>query len=80
MDRLNHEVKVDITSTSENMIEAVKSYKPELIICPFLTSKIPAAIYENYTCFIVHLWNKRGRGASSLDWAILQHQKKWEVQ
>ena len=79
LDRLNHEVQVHIASTSENMIEAVDNYKPDLIICPFLTSKIPTAIYKKYICFIVHPGIKGDRGASSLDWAILQHQEKWGV-
>ena len=79
LDRLNHQVKVHIASTSENMIKAVDSYKPNLIICPFLTSKIPADVYEKYTCLIVHPGIKGDRGASSLDWAILQNKKKWGV-
>ena len=79
LDRLNHEVKVHIASTQEKMIEAVTSYKPDLIIAPFLTSKIPAEIYEKYSCLIVHPGIKGDRGASSLDWAILQNQKTWGV-
>ena len=79
LDRLNHQVKVHIASTSENMIKAVESYKPDLIICPFLTSKIPSNIYEKYTCLIVHPGIKGDRGASSLDLAILQNKKKWGV-
>ena len=79
LDRLNHEVKVHIVSTQEKMIEAVTNYKPDLIIAPFLTSKIPAEIYEKYSCLIVHPGIKGDRGASSLDWAILQNQKTWGV-
>ncbi len=79
LDRLNHEVKVHIATTSEAMMEAVDNYKPDLIICPFLTSKIPTEIYDNYTCLIVHPGIKGDRGASSLDWAILQNQKTWGV-
>ncbi len=79
IDRLNHEVKVHIVTTQEKMIEAVDNYKPDLIIAPFLTSKIPAQIYENYICLIVHPGIKGDRGASSLDWAILQNKKTWGV-
>ncbi len=79
LDRLNHEVKVHIATTSEAMMEAVDNYKPDLIICPFLTSKIPSEIYNNFTCLIVHPGIKGDRGASSLDWAILQNQKTWGV-
>lgn len=79
LDRLNHEVKVHIATTSKAMMEAVDNYKPDLIIAPFLTSKIPSEIYNNFTCLIVHPGIKGDRGASSLDWAILQHQKTWGV-
>ncbi|MCF6352805.1 MAG: enoyl-CoA hydratase-related protein [Cyclobacteriaceae bacterium] len=79
LDRLNHEVKLHIASSSKKMIEAVNNYTPNLIIAPFLTSKIPKEIYENYTCLIVHPGIKGDRGASSLDWAILQEKKTWGV-
>ena len=79
LDRCNHEVKIHITSTRAKMVSAVNNYKPDLIIAPFLTSKIPSEIYENYTCFIVHPGIKGDRGASSLDWAILRGDKVWGV-
>ncbi|MCF6224419.1 MAG: hydrogenase maturation protein [Flavobacteriaceae bacterium] len=79
LDRLNHEVKVHIAITSDTMIEAVNDYKPDLIIAPFLTSKIPSEIYKKHICLIVHPGIKGDRGASSLDWAILQNQKTWGV-
>jgi len=79
LDRLNHEVKVLIATSSENMIYAVNEYKPNLIIAPFLTTKIPSEIYNNYICLIVHPGIKGDRGASSLDWAILQNKKTWGV-
>ena len=79
LDRLNHEVKVHIASNPQKMMEAVDNYKPDLIIAPYLTSKIPAQIYNNYLCLIVHPGIKGDRGASSLDWAILQNEKNWGV-
>ncbi len=79
LDRHNHEVRVHVTSTSSKMIDAVTSYQPDIIIAPFLTSKIPSNIYENYICLIVHPGIKGDRGASSLDWAILQNKKTWGV-
>lgn len=79
LDRLNHEVKVLIPTSSNAMITAVNKYNPKLIIAPFLTSKIPSEIYDNYLCLIVHPGIIGDRGASSLDWAILQNKEKWGV-
>ncbi len=61
------------------LLEGVKLFQPELIICPFLTRKLPAQIYENYTCLIVHPGIKGDRGASSLDWAIQGGEQEWGV-
>ncbi len=79
LDRLNHEVKVVIPISDEQLIAETKNNNPELIIAPFLTSKIPKTIWKNYTCLIVHPGIKGDRGASSLDWAILKNKKKWGV-
>tara|TARA_R110001592_G_scaffold208897_2_gene459979 strand:- start:3330 stop:5060 length:1731 start_codon:yes stop_codon:yes gene_type:complete len=79
LDRLNHEVHVVIPNTTEQLIEDTNQYKPELIIAPFLTYKIPKAIYKKYTCLIVHPGIIGDRGASSLDWAILKQKKTWGV-
>jgi putative two-component system hydrogenase maturation factor HypX/HoxX len=61
------------------LIEGVALFKPDLIICPFLTRKIPPEIYENHTCLIVHPGIKGDRGASSLDWAIQTGEQEWGV-
>ena len=61
------------------LIEGVALFKPDLIICPFLTKKIPPEIYEHTTCLIVHPGIKGDRGASSLDWAIQTGAEEWGV-
>jgi putative two-component system hydrogenase maturation factor HypX/HoxX len=61
------------------LLEGVGLFKPDLIICPFLTQKIPAEIYENYKCLIVHPGIEGDRGASSLDWAIQNNEAEWGV-
>ena len=79
LDRLNHEVKVEIVTSTDGLEDKANAYKPELIIAPFLTSKIPTAIWKNYTCLVVHPGIKGDRGASSLDWAILNKENTWGV-
>jgi len=61
------------------LLEGVELFKPDLIICPFLTQKIPAEIYENYKCLIIHPGIVGDRGASSLDWAIQNGETEWGV-
>lgn len=77
LDRLNHDVKVHIVSTSEKMIETVDNYKPELIVAPYLKKTIPEIIWKNYTCLIVHPGIVGDRGSCSLDWAILNNEEVW---
>ena len=79
LDRLNHQVYVVIPITNEQLILETQNYNPELIIAPFLNSRIPEEIWKNYTYFIVHPGIKGDRGASSLDWAILKQEKTWGV-
>ena len=79
LDNLNHEVHVVFPNSEEQLISETNNYHPDLIIAPFLTSKIPEGIYNKYTCLIVHPGIKGDRGASSLDWAILKQKKTWGV-
>jgi len=79
LDRLNHQVKVRIVDDAAEMERAVREFQPELIVAPYLKTKIPPGIYENYTCLIIHPGVKGDRGASSLDWAILNGEQEWGV-
>jgi len=61
------------------LLEGVELFKPNLILCPFLTRRVPKAIYQNYRCLIVHPGIKGDRGPSSLDWAIQAGLNDWGV-
>ncbi len=54
LDRLNHEVNVVIPKSEKQLISETDSYNPDIIISPFLISKIPEEIYTKYICLIVH--------------------------
>ena len=54
-------------------------FQPELIICPFLTHRIPDDIWQSHRCLIVHPGIEGDRGASSLDWAIQSQSEEWGV-
>lgn len=79
LDRLDHQVKVHLAGDEKKMISVVFDYKPDLIIAPYLKSVIPEKIWKEYTCLIVHPGIPGDRGASSLDWAILNNEKEWGV-
>lgn len=61
------------------LVEGVSLFKPDLILCPFLTKRLPKEIYQNYKCLIVHPGIKGDRGPSSLDWAIQNGEPEWGV-
>lgn len=75
-----HEVSVELHLGDEaRLLEGVELFHPELILCPFLTRRIPATIYQRYKCLIVHPGIKGDRGPSSLDWAIQEGLQEWGV-
>ncbi|MBX2877244.1 MAG: hydrogenase maturation protein [Saprospiraceae bacterium] len=79
LDRLDHQVKVQIAASEAVMLRAVQEFEPELIIAPFLKAKIPETIWRNHLCLIIHPGIIGDRGASSLDWAILKQAAEWGV-
>ncbi|MEQ1638154.1 MAG: hemerythrin domain-containing protein [Methylococcales bacterium] len=61
------------------LLEGVALFNPDLILCPFLTKKLPKEIYAHHKCLIVHPGIKGDRGPSSLDWAIQTGLAEWGV-
>jgi putative two-component system protein, hydrogenase maturation factor HypX/HoxX len=74
-----HEVYLELAISDRQMTEAVALIKPELIICPFLKSKIPEAIWRKTRTVIIHPGIVGDRGPSSLDWAIHNGETQWGV-
>jgi len=74
-----HTVIVVIASCEAVMLEAVDREQPDLIVAPMLKKIIPASIWQNYLCLIIHPGIKGDRGPSSLDWAILNANEEWGV-
>ena len=80
LDDAGYEVSVELHLGDDvKLQEGVELFKPDLILCPYLTRRIPAAIYQQYRCLIVHPGIKGDRGPSSLDWAIQQGLNEWGV-
>ncbi|WP_051906306.1 enoyl-CoA hydratase-related protein [Methylomarinum vadi] len=75
-----YDVSVELhLGNDAHLCEGVRLYLPDLIVCPFLTRRLPADIYLNYKCLIVHPGIKGERGPSSLDWAIQRGEREWGV-
>lgn len=76
-----YRVDVHVYESSERLESVVGQAPADLIICPFLTKRVPAVIYENtkVPCWIVHPGIEGDRGISSLDWALHMCEKQWGV-
>ncbi|MGW5681917.1 enoyl-CoA hydratase-related protein [Nonomuraea sp. NPDC003754] len=74
-----HEVTVELAISEEVMLEAVSLAKPDLIICPFLKDRVPERLWREHRVIIIHPGPRGDRGPSSLDWAILDGERRWGV-
>jgi len=79
LSEIGHEVSIELDVHPNLMVEAVSTFKPDLIIAPFLKRKIPRDIWENYITLVVHPGPPGDRGPDALDWAILEEEKEWGV-
>lgn len=80
LDDAGYQVSVELhTGDVDQLLEGVSLFNPDLILCPFLTRRLPRQIFENYRSLIVHPGIKGDRGPSSLDWAIQNGEQEWGV-
>jgi putative two-component system hydrogenase maturation factor HypX/HoxX len=79
LQKRDYEVSVEFDINDAVTQQAIDLYQPDLIIAPFLKRVIPKNIWSNYLCLIVHPGIKGDRGASALDWAILNNEQIWGV-
>jgi putative two-component system hydrogenase maturation factor HypX/HoxX len=77
--RSGRRVRTEVVACEADMQAATERNEFDLIVCPFLTKKIPASIHEKWTCVIVHPGPVGDRGPSSLDWAIAEDNPIWGV-
>ncbi|CAH7667057.1 hypothetical protein PPACK8108_LOCUS1432 [Phakopsora pachyrhizi] len=66
-----HAVTVELAISDEIMIEATNLASPDLIICPFLTKKVPSEVYSKFLTLIIHPGPPGDAGPSAIDWALL---------
>lgn len=58
---------------------AIHRHRPELILAPMLTSRVPQDVWSRHTCLIVHPGPPGDRGPSALDWALAEGRRSWGV-
>ncbi|TQV97935.1 hypothetical protein V2A60_006351 [Cordyceps javanica] len=66
-----HYVTIEYALSEELMVEAAELVKPDLVICPFLTTLVPAQVYTKYLTLIVHPGPPGDVGPSALDWLLM---------
>lgn len=76
---LNHIVEQHYECSEPHLLRQLERFSPDLIICPFLTWRIPEEVWRRYPCLVVHPGIEGDRGPSSLDWAISQGADEWGV-
>ncbi|AGL14592.1 hydrogenase maturation protein [Actinoplanes sp. N902-109] len=74
-----HHVGVQLATHPDAMVGAVRSARPDLILCPFLKERVPAEIWRHVRTVIIHPGPVGDRGPSSLDWAISDSAGSWGV-
>ena len=81
LEHCNHQVSVFEIGSENEMIDISRRKKQDLIICPFLTKRVPAEVWGDETtpCLIVHPGIEGDQGMHSLDWAIKGDLKEWGV-
>ena len=53
------------------MLDAVVLFEPDLVICPFLTTRVPKEVYERVLTLIVHPGPPGDAGPSAIDWLLM---------
>ncbi len=74
-----HELSIEFDINDAVTIEAVRLFRPDLIVAPYLHRAIPEEIWRHHLCLVVHPGIVGDRGPSALDWAILNGESEWGV-
>ncbi|WVQ75223.1 hypothetical protein IAR50_004835 [Cryptococcus sp. DSM 104548] len=64
-------VSVQLATSDDDMLHAAESWQPDIVLCPFLTKKLPPSIHNRWITLVVHPGPPGDAGPSSLDWVLL---------
>ncbi|WWC93114.1 uncharacterized protein L201_008080 [Kwoniella dendrophila CBS 6074] len=65
------QVSVQLATSDEDMLNAAESWEADIVLCPFLTKKLPESIYSQWITLVVHPGPPGDAGPSSLDWVLM---------
>ncbi|WWC95295.1 hypothetical protein V866_002156 [Kwoniella sp. B9012] len=65
------QVSVQLATSDEDMLNAAEGWDADLVLCPFLTKKLPASIHTKWITLVVHPGPPGDAGPSSLDWVLM---------
>lgn len=74
-----HELSLELDVNDRVTGEALRLFRPDLVIASFLTRALPEAVWRTLPCLVVHPGPPGDRGPSSLDRAILADMPEWGV-
>jgi putative two-component system hydrogenase maturation factor HypX/HoxX len=74
-----HDVRVQLATSAQDMIDGVHAADPDLVLCPYLTERVPAEIWQHRRTVVIHPGPVGDRGPSALDWAITEGARTWGV-
>ncbi|AXE30329.1 formyl transferase [Chromobacterium phragmitis] len=76
-----HHPSVVLFTDADEVAKQVAAARPQLVICPFLKDRVPEALWRGsgFPVVIVHPGIMGDRGASALDWAIMDGETRWGV-
>ena len=77
--RAGHDVSVEFDVNDSVTEEAVRLFRPEVIVAPFLRRAIPESVWRAHRCIVLHPGIEGDRGPSALDWAIMNDEREWGV-
>ncbi|KAK4686797.1 hypothetical protein P7C73_g3324, partial [Tremellales sp. Uapishka_1] len=63
-------VTIQFATSDEDMIKACNNYRPQVIVCPFLTKRVPDVIWKNVVTLILHPGPPGDAGPSAIDWVL----------
>ena len=66
-----HILSVELAISDTSMIDAVSLFRPDIVLCPFLTVAVPAEVYTKCLTLIVHPGPPGDAGPSSIDWLLI---------
>ncbi|KAI5455914.1 hydrogenase maturation factor hoxX [Mariannaea sp. PMI_226] len=66
-----HSITIEYALSDQVMVEAATLAQPDIIICPFLTSRVPCEIYTKYLTLVVHPGPPGDAGPSAIDWVLM---------